>query len=56
MGILAGRAPRERQCTLEGEAQYVNVWGSVYWEGVYNVVKCILRVQIFFNWLLKLTN
>ena len=30
--ILAGRALRERQCTLEGEAGYVNVRGSVQWE------------------------
>ena len=29
VGILAGRAVRERQCTLEGEARYVNVQGSV---------------------------
>ena len=28
VGILAGRALTERQCTLE-EAQYENVWGSV---------------------------
>ena len=34
-GILAGRALRERQCTLEGEAQYVNVQGSVQRKGVY---------------------
>ena len=36
-GILAGRALRERQCTLEEEAQYVTVWGVVYWEGVHTV-------------------
>ena len=34
VGILAGRALREGQCTLEGEAQYVNVQSSVHWEGV----------------------
>ena len=27
--ILAGRAIKERQCRLEGQAQYVNVCGSV---------------------------
>ena len=35
--ILAGRTLRERQCTLEGEAQYVNVRGSTHWKGVYKV-------------------
>ena len=23
----------ERQCTLERQAWYVNVWGSVHWKG-----------------------
>ena len=27
----------ERQCTLKGQAWYVNVWGSVHWKGVYRV-------------------
>ena len=35
--ILAGRALKERQCTLEGQARYVNVLGSVHWKGVYRV-------------------
>ena len=26
------RALKERQCTLKGQARYVNVWGSVHWE------------------------
>ena len=30
VGMLAGKALRERQCTLKGGAWYVNVWGSVY--------------------------
>ena len=25
------------QCTLKGQARYVNVWGSVHWKGVYRV-------------------
>ena len=29
--IFAGRALKEKQCTLEG-AQYMNVLGSVHWE------------------------
>ena len=44
VGILAGRALGERQNTLEGEAQYVNVWGSVHWKGVYRVGEKTLRV------------
>ena len=36
VGILAGRNLKERQCTMEGEAQYVNVWGSVQGGGVDN--------------------
>ena len=35
--ISAGRALKERQCTLKGQARYVNVWGSVHWKGVYKV-------------------
>ena len=49
VGILAGRALRERQFTLEREARYVNVQGSVHCEGVYSVGECILGLQIFFN-------
>ena len=29
--ISAGRALKERQCTLKGQAWYVNVRGSVHW-------------------------
>ena len=35
--ISAGRALKERQCTLKGQAWYVNVRGSVHWKGVYRV-------------------
>ena len=35
--ISAGRALKERQCTLKGQARYVNVWSSVHWKGVYKV-------------------
>ena len=38
---------REKQCTLEGQAQYVNVQGSVHWEGVHSVGECTLGVPIF---------
>ena len=31
------RALKERQCTLKGQARYVNVRGSVHWKGVYRV-------------------
>ena len=31
------RALKERQCTLKGQARYVNVQGSVHWKGVYRV-------------------
>ena len=44
------------QCTLKGKAQYVNVWGSVHWKGVYRVWDRELGVQNFFNSFLKLTN
>ena len=50
------RALKERQCTLEGQARYVNVWGSVHWKGVYRVGDRDLGVQNFFFWFLKLTN
>ena len=52
----AGMALKKRQCTLKGQAQYVNAWGSVHWKGVYTVGDRDLRVQKFFNWFLKLTN
>ena len=29
---------KERQCTLKGQARYVNVRGSVHWKGVYFIV------------------
>ena len=32
--ISAGRALKERQCTLKEQAWYVNVRGSVHWKGV----------------------
>ena len=54
--ISAGRALKERQCTPKGQAQYVNVQGSVHWKGVYRVGDRDLGVQNFFNWFLKLTN
>ena len=52
----AGRALKERQCTLKGQARYVNVQGSVQWKGVYRVGERDLGVQYFFIWFLKLTN
>ena len=48
--ISAGRALKERQCTLKGQARYVNVQGSVQGGGQ------TLGEQNFFNLLLKLTN
>ena len=39
------RALKERQCTLEGQARYVNVRGSVHWKGVYRVGDRDLGVQ-----------
>ena len=44
---MAGRALIETQCTLEEEAQYVNVRGSIHWEGMYSAEKCRLGVQTF---------
>ena len=32
-----------------GRGAYVNVLGSVHWEGVYGVGECTLGTQIFFN-------
>ena len=37
----------DRQCTLEGQARYVNVRGSVHWKGVYRVGDRNLGVQNF---------
>ena len=34
---LSWQGLKERQCTLKGQARYVNVWGSVHWKGVYKV-------------------
>ena len=42
------RALKERQCTLKGQARYVNVRGSVHWKGVYRVEDRDLGVQNFF--------
>ena len=50
------RALKERQCTLKGQARYVNVRGSVHCKGVCRVGDRDLGVQNFFNWFLKLTN
>ena len=35
----------ERQCTLKGQAWYVNVQGSVHWKGLYRVGNRDLGVQ-----------
>ena len=43
---LAGHC-KKGQCTLKGQARYVNVWGSVHWKGVYRVGDRDLGVQIF---------
>ena len=50
------RALKERQCTLKGQAWYVNVRGSVHCKGGYRVRDRDLDVQNFFNWFFKLTN
>ena len=44
--ISAGRALKERQCTLKGQAWFVNVRGSVHWKGVYRVGDIIMA-----NWI-----
>ena len=44
-----------RQCTLKGQARYVNVRGSVHCKGVCRVGDRDLGVQSFLNWFLKLT-
>ena len=42
------RALKERQCTLKGQARYVNVRGSVHCKGVCRVGDRDLGVQNFF--------
>ena len=42
------RALKERQCTLKGQARYVNVWGSVHCKGVCRVGDKDLGLQNFF--------
>ena len=51
-----GMALKERQCTLKGQARYVNVRGSVHCKGVCRVGDKDLGVQNFFFGFLKLTN
>ena len=53
---LSWQGIKRKQCTLKGQAWYINVWGSVHWKGVYRVGDTDLGVQKFFNWFLKLTN
>ena len=48
------RALKERQCTLEGQARYVDVRGSVHWKGVYRVGDRDLGVQNFFFLVFKI--
>ena len=43
-----GRALKERQCALKGQAQYVNVRGSVHCKGVCTVGDKDLGTQNFF--------
>ena len=47
-GSQLARALKERQCTLEGQAWYVNVRGSVHWKGVYRVRGRYWGCKIFF--------
>ena len=62
VGILAGRALRERQCTLEGEVCYLNVWGSVpYCVCKFFLIDCKIdqsekTKSHMFNMSLRLTN
>ena len=37
VGILSGRSLKRKAGYTGGEAQYVNVQGSVHWKGVYKV-------------------
>ena len=48
------RALKERQCTLKGQAWYVNVRSSVHCKGVYRVGDRDLGVQNFLNWFFKI--
>ena len=41
------RALKERQCTLKGQARYVNVRGSVHCKGVYRVGDRDVGCKIF---------
>ena len=51
VGILAGSALKQRQCTLEGGAQNVKVLdtSSVHWKGAYSVGKMQTGSANFFN-------
>ena len=42
VGISAGKALTQKQYTLEGGAQYVNVWDSEHLGRVYGSVQCVL--------------
>ena len=44
VGILAGKALKQRHCTLEGKGRYVNVSGSLLWKGVCRVGERTLEV------------
>ena len=48
------RALKKRQCTLKGQARYVNVRGSVHCKGVCRVGDKDLGVQIFFFLIFKI--
>ena len=48
------RALKERQCTLKGQAWYVNVWGSVHRKGVCGEGDRDLGVQNFFFLVFKI--
>ena len=48
------RASKERQCTLKGQARYVNVRGSVHCKGVCRVGERDLGVQNFFFLIFKI--
>ena len=48
------RAIKERQCTMKGQARYVNVRGSVHCKGVYRVGDRDLGVQNFLKLVFKI--
>ena len=53
---LGGRALKQWQCTQKGQAKYVNVQGSVNWNGVYRVEQVDTGDAKFFKFcLLKFT-